>query len=129
MMLQEVEIFRAPFLPAGTKMEFSRETSRVKLYLDDLSRVVPRLAKLRACEMVVVIDRDQGTKEFVVLLREVKHFDLFSSTSSAVSSSGVAPRGRVPASGRIVICWPSGVRSCRTKISGEAPTIWKSPIS
>ncbi len=82
-MLQEVEIFRAPFLPPGTKMEFSRETSRVKLYLDDLSRVVPRLAKLRACEMVVVIDRDQGTKEFVVLLREVKHFDLFSSASSA----------------------------------------------
>jgi hypothetical protein len=79
-MFQQVEIFRAPFLPAGTKIEFSRETSRVKLYLDDLSRVVPRLAKLRSCEVIVVIDRDQGIKEFVVLLREVRHSDLFSST-------------------------------------------------
>ena len=45
--------------------------------------------------------------------------------------AGVVPRGRVPASGRIVtFCsvTPSTVTcSCRTRISGEAPTTWKSP--
>jgi hypothetical protein len=54
---------------------------------------------------------------------------LMSSTSAALSFSGVAPRGRVPASGRMVIFWPSGVLSWRTRISGLAPTTWKSPKS
>ncbi|MCY1521655.1 hypothetical protein D9M68_564770 [compost metagenome] len=53
---------------------------------------------------------------------------LMSSTSAALSSSIDAPRGRVPASGRMVIfCSPSPVFSWRTRISGEAPTTWKSP--
>ncbi|MNJ59367.1 hypothetical protein D3C77_550490 [compost metagenome] len=55
----------------------------------------------------------------------------FSSAASAASSWGVAPRLRVPASGRMVICdfgTPlSTTRSWRTRISGEAPTTWKSP--
>ena len=41
----------------------------------------------------------------------------------------VAARGRVPASGRIVTFSPSGTCSWRTRISGEAPTIWNSPMS
>ena len=41
---------------------------------------------------------------------------------------GVAPRRRVPAIGRTVIL-RAGVRSWRTRISGEAPTTWKSPKS
>ena len=52
---------------------------------------------------------------------------LINSCSVAKSASGVAARGRVPAKGRMVTLLPSGVVSCRTKISGEAPTTWKSP--
>ena len=50
------------------------------------------------------------------------------SSASLASSSGVAPRGRVPANGRIVtLRWPSRLVSLRTKISGELPTICISP--
>ena len=48
-----------------------------------------------------------------------------SSAASASSSSGVAPRVRVPAIGRTVTV-PS---STRTRISGDAPTTWKSSKS
>ena len=48
-----------------------------------------------------------------------------SSFSSAASSAGVAPRRRVPAIGRTVTVSPSS----RARISGEAPTTWKSPMS
>ena len=41
-----------------------------------------------------------------------------SSAASSLSSSGVLPRGRVPAKGRIVTVPPS----TRVMISGEAPT-------
>jgi hypothetical protein len=42
-----------------------------------------------------------------------------------LSASRVRPRGRVPAIGRSVMSRPS----LRTRISGEAPTTWKSPKS
>jgi hypothetical protein len=48
-----------------------------------------------------------------------------SSAASASSASRVAPRGRVPAIGRSVTVSPS----LRTRISGDAPTTWKSPKS
>ncbi|MNN38079.1 hypothetical protein D3C81_1520570 [compost metagenome] len=58
-----------------------------------------------------------------------------SSVASWASFSGVLPRGRVPASGRMVtMCSlrvsplvPTLRSSWRTRISGEAPTTWKSP--
>ena len=37
-------------------------------------------------------------------------------------AAAVAPRGRVPANGRMVTVVPRSPFSCRTKISGEAPT-------
>ena len=50
------------------------------------------------------------------------------SVASLISCSGVAPRGRVPASGRMVIFFLlSGIPSLRTRISGELPTICMSP--
>ena len=48
-----------------------------------------------------------------------------SSSARRASSSGVAPRGRVPAIGRSVIAPPE----TRTMVSGEAPTTWWSPKS
>ena len=45
--------------------------------------------------------------------------------SAAWSASMLAPRGRVPASGRMVTLVPSAVRSWRTRISGEEPTTTK----
>ena len=50
-----------------------------------------------------------------------------SSVASSASRSGVLPRGRVPASGRIVTMRSSPRFSWRTRISGDAPTTWKSP--
>ena len=47
------------------------------------------------------------------------------SCSLARSSAGVLPRRRVPAMGRTM----TSSRSRRTRISGEEPTIWKSPKS
>ena len=61
---------------------------------------------------------------FVFRFHEIPSMPRWRSLSaSCLSSSGVAPRRMVPASGRMVTM----LSRSRTRISGEDPTIWKSP--
>lgn len=87
-MIPSIEVFRAPFLPLGTRMEFKRELSRVDLYLAELEKIVPQLKKLRACEVVLWRDYSKDTIDFVVGLREIRLADLFSSIRNLPLRSG-----------------------------------------
>ena len=52
-----------------------------------------------------------------------------SSVAKRASSSGLSPRERVPAKGRMVTIFCDPRSSCRTKISGDEPTTCTSPKS
>lgn len=87
-MLEDVEVYRAPFLPPKTTLEFQKEVARVGVYLSQLLQIVPRMKRLQACKIVPLVDRNSEPVQLVVYLREHRHRDLFASLSCSPFSTG-----------------------------------------
>jgi hypothetical protein len=87
-MLQGIDVFRAPFLPPKTTLEFQKEVARVALYLSQLQKIVPQLKRLQACEIVPVLDRTSEPIQLIFYLRAHRHSDLFTPLSLSPFSPG-----------------------------------------
>jgi hypothetical protein len=128
-MSEAIEVFRAPFLPSDVNIEFEREIARVDLYLAELCKIMPLVTKLQACEVVPLLDRTKDTTDFVVLLRELRIVDLFSSIHrSHLFSSCYAFRNEVTAVRQAVANLPpliasslsAGITAASARELGEA---------